>query len=557
MGRNLNQRSRRGEYGWPLLLLFLKEIKAFMKLWKGFVSFKSFFFLLLGVAILMLFANLGLLPLWGSEGRWAVIARSMLRSGNLLSPALGTQNYWDKPLLSYWQILPLAWINGDVSEFTARFPSVVWAVVMLLLTYHLAKRWLGEQTALMSMGILATSYGFVFWGRNAEVEMTNAATILLCLWYFFKHKSDGRYIWVYVLSIMMALGSNMKGLLVYTVPVFCIVLLSAIKREWSWVPPLKILVTAGLVSLVVFLAIPAAASVRLATRGPLLMVWRENVLRFFGLYDHKDPFYTYFIKIFYVAAPWSLVLPVAIIHCLHEAHRRLSQLPETLILFGGIFLFFTLSGSRRPYYLLPTLPFVAILVANLLREFAVGMLGRVIQDVVRGVGILLGFALVAIFGIFLLFPQIFPSGTRTLGAASVLLALLGATLITSTVKKYVWGMIGSVTAVWLIYVIGVIPLIAEGPNLKTKVAQVSALGRPCGFLNIDDAKLIFYLDKPYQDFYDEVHALEWATQADGVLITSSPVSDQSWESVVKSRHWQAVIPRKVRPLEQLPAIPDG
>jgi 4-amino-4-deoxy-L-arabinose transferase-like glycosyltransferase len=428
---------------------------------------------------------------------------------------------------------------------------------MLLLTYHLAKRWLGEQTALMSMGILATSYGFVFWGRNAEVEMTNAATILLCLWYFFKHKSDGRYTWVYVLSIMMALGSNMKGLLVYTVPVFCIVLLSAIKREWSWVPPLKILVTAGLLSLVVFLAIPAAASVRLATRGPLLMVWRENVLRFFGLYDHKDPFYTYFIKIFYVAAPWSLVLPVAIIHCLHEAHRRLSQLPETLILFGGIFLFFTLSGSRRPYYLLPTLPFVAILVANLLREFAVGMLGRVIQDVVRGVGILLGFALVAIFGIFLLFPQIFPSGTRTLGAASVLLALLGATLITSTVKKYVWGMIGSVTAVWLIYVIGVIPLIAEGPNLKTKVAQVSALGRPCGFLNIDDAKLIFYLDKPYQDFYDEVHALEWATQADGVLITSSPVSDQSWESVVKSRHWQAVIPRKVRPLEQLPAIPDG
>jgi hypothetical protein len=102
-----------------------------------------------------------------------------------------------------------------------------------------------------------------------------------------------------------------------------------------------------------------------------------------------------------------------------------------------------------------------------------------------------------------------------------------------------------------------LPLIAEGPNLKTKVAEVSALGRPCAFLNIDDAKLTFYLDKPYQVFYDEVHALEWATQADGVLITSSPVSDQSWKSVVKGRHWQAVIPRKVRPLEQLPAIPDG
>lgn len=557
MGRNPNQRLEHGKYGWSLLLLFLEETRAFMKPGKGLVSLKSFFFLLLGVVILMLSVNLGLLPLWGSEGRWAVIARSMLRSGNLLSPALGIQNYWDKPLLSYWQILPLAYIHGDVSEFVARFPSFVWAVVMLLLTYHLAKRWFGEQTALISMGILATSYGFVFWGRNAQVEMTNAAMILLCLWYFLKHKSDHRYTWVYVLSIMMALGSNMKGLLVYAVPFFCIVLLSAIKRDWSWIPPLRVLVTSCLLSLAVFLAIPAIASIRLATWEPLHMVWRENVLRFFGLHDHKDPFYTYFIMIFYFAAPWSLVLPVAIIHFFQGVRRRLSQLPEALILFGGIFLFFTLSGSRRPYYLLPILPFVAILAANLLREFAGGMLGRVIQGVVWGVGILLGFALIAIFGIFLLLPQVFPAGARTLGSASVLLALLGATMITSTLKKYVWGMIGSVTGVWLIYVIGVIPLIAEGPNLKTKVAEVSALDKPCGFLNIDDAKLIFYWDKPYQVFSDEVHALEWAAQADGVLITSSPVSDQSWESVVKSRHWQAVIPRKVRPLEQLPAIPDG
>jgi len=301
---------------------------------------------------------------------------------------------------------------------------------------------------------------------------------------------------------------------------------------------------AGLLSIVVFLVIPATASIRFATWEPLHMVWRENVLRFFGLHDHPGSFSTYFVKVFYLAAPWSLLLPAAVAHSVQVARRRISQISEVLILFGAVFLFFNLSGSRRPYYLLPILPFVAILVANLLREFAGGMLGWVIQEVVWGVGILLGFALIAILGIFLLLPQIFPAGTRTLGSASVLLALLGATMITSTIRKYVWGMIGSVTAVWLIYVIGVIPLIAEGPNLKTKVAEVSALGRPCGFLNIDDAKLIFYLDKPYQVFYDEVHAFEWATQADGVLITSSDFSDRSWECVVKGHHWQAVIPRK-------------
>ena len=519
-----------------------------MAVLRGFVTTKSFFYLLLGFAVLILLAHLGLPPLWGSEGRWAVIARSMLRSGDLLSPVLGVRSYWDKPLLSYWQVLPLSYINGDVSEFTARLPSVVWAVVMLLLTHNLAKRWFGERTALLSVGILATSFDFVFYGRDAQVEMTNAAMMLLCLWYFLKHKSDHGHTWVYVLSIMMALGANMKGLVLYAVPIFCILLLSVIRREWSWIPPLRILITAGLLSLAVFLALPAAASIHSATWEPLHLVWRENVLRFFGRYDHKDPFYTYFVKIFYLAAPWSLLLPVAIIHCLQGVRRRISQIPEALILFGAIFLFFTLSGSRRSYYLLPILPFVAILVSSVLREFAVGTLGRGIQGAVRVVGVLLGLALIASLGVSLVLPQIFPVRTDTVWYASVLLALLGATMIVSTMKKYVWGMVGSVFAVWLIYVIVVIPLIAAGPNLKTKAAEVNALGRPYGFLNISDAKLRFYLDEPSQIFDDETRALDWAIRTNGVLITPSDVSNQSWECLVKDRKWQAVIPRINSPL---------
>jgi hypothetical protein len=50
-------------------------VTAFLK---KFTSTKSFLYLLLSFAVLILFAHLGLPPLWGSEGRWAVIARSML-----------------------------------------------------------------------------------------------------------------------------------------------------------------------------------------------------------------------------------------------------------------------------------------------------------------------------------------------------------------------------------------------------------------------------------------------------------------------------------------------
>jgi 4-amino-4-deoxy-L-arabinose transferase-like glycosyltransferase len=322
-------------------------------------------------------------------------------------------------------------------------------------------------------------------------------------------------------------------------------LLSIIKREWSWIPPLKTFFMAGLLSLVLFIAVPIIATYHHATWEPLQMVWRENVLRFFGGYDHQGTFYTYFAKIFYLAAPWSLLFPVALIHSLRGVHRRLSQIPEALILLGAIFLFFNLSGSRRPYYLLPILPFVAILVANMLREFEVGTLGRVIQDIVRFIGLVLGLALIALFGIFLLFPQIIPAHTHSLWPLSILLASLGITTIVSTTKKYVWGMVGPVITVWLIYMIVVTPWITEGPNLKTQVAEVIALNRPCSFLYMDDARIIFYLDKPYQIFSNKARALNWATKADGVLITSSDFSDRHWECAVKGHNWQAVVPRKV------------
>jgi hypothetical protein len=71
------------------------------------------------------------------------------------------------------------------------------------------------------------------------------------------------------------------------------------------------------------------------------------------------------------------------------------------------------------------------------------------------------------------------------------------------------------------------------------------LERPCGFLNIDDAKVIFYLDKPYQVFDDKAYALNWAVQKDGVLITSNDFSDPSWECIAKGHHWQAVIHRRM------------
>jgi len=99
------------------------------------------------------------------------------------------------------------------------------------------------------------------------------------------------------------------------------------------------------------------------------MVWRENVVRFFRPFDHRGTIYLYLYVIFALGAPWSALLPAALIEV--HARRRVGDEPAradrfTLVYFWATFVFFTLSGSRRSYYLLPILPAAALLVARLL-----------------------------------------------------------------------------------------------------------------------------------------------------------------------------------------------
>ena len=58
-------------------------------------------------------------------------------------------------------------------------------------------------------------------------------------------------------------------------------------------------------------------------------------------------------------APWSALLPAALVetHSLRRANAEPARSDRfALVYFWATFIFFTLSGSRRSYYILPILP---------------------------------------------------------------------------------------------------------------------------------------------------------------------------------------------------------
>jgi len=500
------------------------------------------FFVFLALGLMVLCIHLGTLPLWGSEGRWAVISRYMFRTSDIFTPMLGIAHYWDKPFASYWQILPFAYILGRVDELVIRLPSVVWGGFLVFMTYDLARKWFGRETAFLSTGILMTTYGFVFWARNAQVEITNAAFIMFGIWYFLKHAENKGHGWIYVLGVIMAIGSNMKGLTAYAVPIFCILMLSGFKRDWSWLPSLKTLILAGILSTSIFLVIPILGSVHSSSLEPILMVWHENIVRFFDPFDHRGAFYIYFYDIFEIAAPWSVLLPIALWYYPARKQLKGSKMLDTMIIAGSIFLFFMLSGSRRSYYILPILPFISIIEGDLLKRFAENALSRSESLAVKIAGFFIG--IICIIPLILTLLKIRPVAYNLdpFIPYMVAIGIAGLMMWIGSLKRHAHIMVLSMLMVWLVLVAGIVPWIATRPNNKRNlVARVTDLNRPVAFLYNDDAKIIFYLDKDYRIFPDIKDARLWSQKSGGILITFFKVPENSWRCIVKADSWKALV----------------
>lgn len=126
--------------------------------------------LLIAIAIVVLFTNLGSARLWDrDEPRNAGCAREMMERGDWVTPMFNDELREQKPVLLYWLIMSAYSVFG-VSEFAARFWSAALAVATVLMTYSMGRRLHSHQAGFWSALALATCLMFVVAGRAATPD---------------------------------------------------------------------------------------------------------------------------------------------------------------------------------------------------------------------------------------------------------------------------------------------------------------------------------------------------------------------------------------------------
>ena len=321
---------------------------------------------LLIATVVLLFTMLGAREIWTQEHRWADIVSGMFFRNDFLHPFLGDSRYYDKPLLSYWLIALIAKISGELSMWSLRLPSALAGVLSVWSIYLLGTKLKDRQLGLLSGWLLLTTFYFVFWARTSSADMLNLGGSLFAVAWYMQKRDQATFIDYGFFFLIVALTSLCKGLVGAIVPLLAVftdmVLQKSIRRHLRW-PLFLALIPALIIYLLPFWASSHFGGEAYGQSG-LYLVYKENIMRYFQPFDHQGPIYTYFLYLPIYMLPWAFFFIPALI-ALRSQWKTLTLnskwIAYTVLV---LFLFFTLSGSRRSYYVLPIVPFALLVTAN-------------------------------------------------------------------------------------------------------------------------------------------------------------------------------------------------
>ena len=315
---------------------------------------------LLILAYVLFFHQLGGIGFVGpDEPRYAAVARAMFETGDYVTPRLLGEPWFEKPVLMYW-LASIGYAVFGVGETGARIPSALAATVAVLAMFWCGRRLYSRAVGFAAAMILATSAGFLGLARAASMDMLLGAALTCALALFLVgQNSQGpeRRTYFYVFYAALGMGVLAKGPVAVVLPALALgvfLIWRAGSGEWRTWHPEGAAITA-------LIAAPWYLAVIQANGWTFIQEFliSHNVRRFTSdVYGHDQPFY-FFVPVFLLMMfPWTFLLIPAV-------RRRLDKNEHLMVAWAVIpFLFFSLSGSKLPAYILPMTAPVALLLAG-------------------------------------------------------------------------------------------------------------------------------------------------------------------------------------------------
>jgi 4-amino-4-deoxy-L-arabinose transferase-like glycosyltransferase len=304
------------------------------------------------------------------EGRYSEIAREMVVTGDYLTPRLNGLKYFEKPPLQYW-FTAAAFKVFEVDEWSARLAAVTGGFLTVLLVGFTAARLaspLAGAFAAMVMSSCVLAIGMSHF-VTLDAFFTGWLTLALCA-FLRAQQSSLRASTVRNFMLLayagIAAATMTKGPVAVVIAGGAMVFYSLVTRDYG--PWKRLHLVPGLL---LFLALTAPWFVLVSRANPEFAEFffiHEHVERFLTTEHHRaGPIY-YFIPIFgFGVTPWLFVWGATFLRSMRDTTRDANGFDWARFCVAWalfVFVFFSVSGSKLPSYILPEFPAIALLLGR-------------------------------------------------------------------------------------------------------------------------------------------------------------------------------------------------
>jgi hypothetical protein len=313
------------------------------------------------------------------------IPRTMLDSGDWVTPRINGLKYLEKSPLIYWMIA-ISYKMFGVHDWAARLPVALSAIALALLTAAFGKWAFGQRAGFYSGLVIATCIGLWLFTRIQIPDVMLTFTIALAMWAFLRAldlEEPHPRLWAYVFSASLGVGLLLKSLVALVFPLAAVFLFMFFSRQLFYWPAWKRLRPFSGAALALLIAAPW--HLLAAIRNPPFFVWtlqshagqyhgflwfyfvNEQLLRFLNLRYPRDyntvPRLWFWLFHLIWLFPWSVYLPAIAKLSFKPVDRAGRTRLLALCWTGFLLIFFTFSTTQE-YYSMPCYPALALLLGS-------------------------------------------------------------------------------------------------------------------------------------------------------------------------------------------------
>ncbi len=332
--------------------------------------------LLIILSAYLFFFQLGNIALTDpDEAFYGQTAKEMLNRGEWLTPYLYGNPQFEKPILFYL-LVKVSFMIFGVTEFAARFPSAIFGLLGIIAIYLLGTLLFNNRVGLLSAVILATNVEYIVLSRACVTDMTLFVFMLFGILFFFcGYLKKGGYFYL--------LSAASFGLATLTKGPIAIILAGAVFIAYLlWIRDTKVIKNVPIIEyILVFLVITVPwylLMYKLHGRGFIDTFFGfHNITRFLES-EHAIGSQVYYNVPVVLAGffPWSVFLPFGFWHIIKKIRNQKSEVRNEkrhlifiLIWFLVIFIFFSISSTKLPTYVLPSFISLALVAAIFWDDF--------------------------------------------------------------------------------------------------------------------------------------------------------------------------------------------